>query len=137
MEEKKRIRYLRYFVFYSLIALWVGKGNPKASGETINKPAEGNRKPLLYFPLNIMTQHISTNLMNDINEGSRGAISSSREVHVLQGNPDHQQVTVCKNKDIMKIVTWNMRTLLQKRKQLNIKGLCEVRWTGGKDFGKT
>ena len=57
-----------------------------------------------------------------------------------QVTPDHHQATACNN-NIKKIGTWNVRTLFQKGKldnviqemqrlQINLLGLCEVRWTG-------
>ena len=64
----------------------------------------------------------------------------SRELHVQQVDPDRQPATV-RNKDQLKIGTWNVRTLYEKEKfenvqlemkrlDIDILGLCEVRLTG-------
>ena len=61
-------------------------------------------------------------------------------LQLQQGDPDRQPATV-RNKDQLKIGTWNVRTLYEKGKFVNVQlemkrlnidilGLCEVRWTG-------
>ena len=69
-----------------------------------------------------------------------GDSSPGRVFHVQQVDPDRQSVTVG-NKEILKIATWNVRTLYQKGKLVNVQreqkrlkidilGLSEVRWKG-------
>ena len=80
---------------------------------------------------------------NDVKEGScKEELSSGRGNHGPQVTPDRHQVTgKTKTKTGIKIGTWNVRTMLQKRKLENIKkemertgtnilGLSEVRWRG-------
>jgi len=72
---------------------------------------------------------------------NRSCSSPGRVFHAQQVDPDRQPATVS-NKDMLKIATWNVRTLYQKGKlanvqqemdrlQIDILGLCEIRWTGG------
>ena len=74
---------------------------------------------------------------------NRSCSSPSRVFHAQHVDPDRQPATVS-NKDMLKIATWNVRTLYQKGKlanvqqemdrlQIDVLGLCESRWTvGGK-----
>ena len=66
--------------------------------------------------------------------------SPGRELHVEKVEPDRQPATV-RNKDQLKIGTWNVRTLYEEGKFTNVQlemtrldidmlGLCEVRWKG-------
>ena len=72
---------------------------------------------------------------------NRSCSSPGRVFHAQQVDPDRQPATVS-NKDMLKIATWNVRTLYQKGKlanvqqemdrlQIDILGLSEIRWTGG------
>ena len=72
-------------------------------------------------------------IFSNLNDSSPG-----RELHVEQVEPDRQPATV-RNKDQLKIGTWNVRTLYEKGEFTNVQlemtrldidmlGLCEVRW---------
>ncbi|GFO04846.1 craniofacial development protein 2 [Plakobranchus ocellatus] len=105
---------------------------------------EGNCNPLwVTFAKKIMSRP-KIKSKNDVKEGScfkSIPVSSGRESYVPQVTPDRHQATARKMKDKLNIVTWNIRTLLQKgklenikqemeRMKLNILGLSEVRWKG-------
>jgi len=88
-----------------------------------------------------MTQHNSRLKDNDVQGDSNGIASSGRDSHVRQVATDRNPTTVRENKKQIKISTWNVRTLMTKgkldnikremtRMEINIMGLCEVRWTG-------
>ena len=74
---------------------------------------------------------------------NRGA-SLGRPSHVRQVGPDRHSASV-RNRNIMRIGTWNVRTLYQKgkldnvvqemnRMRINILGISETRWTGSGEF---
>ena len=104
---------------------------------------EGNGKPLLLFlPRIIMVTRKKNSKSNDVKDPFEHYrwVLSGRDCYVQQVTPNHHQMTVCNN-NIKKIGTWNVRTLFQKGKldnviqemqrlQINLLGLCEVRWTG-------
>ena len=67
--------------------------------------------------------------------------SLGRDPHAQQVSPDRHPITATKNRETMKIATWNVRTLYQsgklenvereaERNQINILGLSETRWIG-------
>ena len=104
-------------------------------------PEEGNGKPLLLFLPRIIMVTIKMNLKsNDVKDHFEHYkwVLSGRDCYVQQVTPNHHQVTVCNN-NIKKIRTWNVRTLFKIGKldnviqemqkfQINLLGLCEVRW---------
>ncbi|GFS05752.1 craniofacial development protein 2-like [Elysia marginata] len=84
---------------------------------------------------------------NDVKgwSASSRSVSSGRNRHMPQVIPDRQQATACKLRQIIRVGTWNIRTLLQKGKldnvkmemetlNINILGLSEVRWKGANDI---
>ena len=89
-----------------------------------------------------MDQHNTTNEDNDVKGSSVRAASSGRDSHAQQVTPYRHQTTAYKKKiKIRRTATWNVRTMLQKgkldnikkemeRMNVNIMGLCEVRWRG-------
>eukprot|EP00794_Sanderia_malayensis_P018471 gene18471-20322_t len=109
-------------------------------------PTEGNGIPLLYFlPRKIMEKHYSRNNENGVNGSSsyRGS-SSGKDHYARQVAPDRRQATVS-NKFVIRISTWNVRTMYQsgkleivklemERLKINILGVCETRWKHTGDF---
>ncbi|XP_063588673.1 uncharacterized protein LOC134765810 [Penaeus indicus] len=86
-------------------------------------------------------QHITENSNNDVKGSFLEATSSGRVRHELQVTPDRHQATALKNKHLLKITTWNARTMNKAGKLENIKeemnrlhinfmGISEMRWTG-------
>jgi len=107
-------------------------------------PAEGKGKPPLYIPKHNMINVKISNPDNGVKGVLRENTSLGRDGHARQVILDRQQATV-RNKNLFKIGTWNVRTMFQKGKlenikkemqrlQLNVLGLCEVRWTGAGSF---
>ena len=87
---------------------------------------------------------IADNNVNGVSSRSEADPSPGKECHVRQVAPDRQQATV-RNKDTIKIGTWNVRTLYQlgklinvrqevERLKINILGICESRWKNSGDF---
>ncbi|XP_012941986.1 craniofacial development protein 2, partial [Aplysia californica] len=84
----------------------------------------------------------SINKDKDVKGSSERTASSGRVSHAQQVTPDRHQDTAHKRKNQTRnTATWNVRTLLEKgkldnikkemkRMNVNIMGLCEVRWTG-------
>ncbi|XP_063598711.1 craniofacial development protein 2-like [Penaeus indicus] len=86
-------------------------------------------------------QHITENSNNDVKGSFLEATSSGRVRHELQVTPDRHQATALKNKHLLKITTWNARTMNKagkleiikeemNRLHINIMGISEMRWTG-------
>ncbi|XP_063588934.1 craniofacial development protein 2-like [Penaeus indicus] len=86
-------------------------------------------------------QHITENSNNDVNGSFLEATSSGKVRHELQVTPDRHQATALKNKHLLKITTWNARTMYKagklenikeemNRLHINIMGISEMRWTG-------
>ena len=107
---------------------------------------EGNGKPpSLFFPRYTMGSHNSKSKRNGVKGTSRNrGASLGRPSHVRQVGPDRHSASV-RNRNIMRIGTWNVRTLYQKgklnnvvqemnRMRINILGISETRWTGSGEF---
>ncbi|GFS23984.1 hypothetical protein ElyMa_006991300 [Elysia marginata] len=71
----------------------------------------------------VMLQNTSNIERNDVKgwSASSRSVSSGRGRQMPQVIPDRQQATVCKLRQIIRVGTWNIRTLLQKGKLDNIK----------------
>lgn len=89
-------------------------------------------------------RNVDDNGVNGTTPVVTGSVSPGRTRDVLQVTTDRHQATRS-NRKLTRISTWNVRTLLQpgkldnvlremRRMEINIMGLCEVRWTGS---GKT
>ena len=79
--------------------------------------------------------------VNDVNGSSNRESSSGRDNHRCQVVLDRHQATAHKNKAMLNIGTWNVRSMWipgkpdnikreMERLKVNIKGLSETRWTG-------
>ena len=75
---------------------------------------------------------------------SRGGSSPGKDSHVLQVDPDRHPATV-RNRSIIRVATWNVRTLYQSGKlenvkqemtrlNINILGISETRWSKSGHF---
>jgi len=83
----------------------------------------------------------SHNSVHGVIVSGRRNNSLGRDPHGQQVSPDRHPTTAAKNREILKIATWNVRTMFQKgklenvkneaeRNQINILGMSEIRWTG-------
>lgn len=72
-----------------------------ASGETIHKPSENNRKPLSYFERVVTQTYINQIKVNDVNGNSDKSISSIRVFHESQLMLDcHRETAGKTNSDL-------------------------------------
>ncbi|XP_063591304.1 uncharacterized protein LOC134768405 [Penaeus indicus] len=133
-----------------------GSSWPKTKGKTsylpglvCQTPPEANRGflHLLLSPrppkgsLRFMAIQFNQNSNNDVKGSFLEATASGRVRHEPQVTPDRHQATALKNKHLLKITTWNARTMniagkLENIKEemnrlyINIMGISEMRWTG-------
>ncbi|GFS06673.1 craniofacial development protein 2-like [Elysia marginata] len=95
----------------------------------------------------VMLKNTSNIEQNDVKgwSASSRSVSSGTGRHMPQVISNHQQATACKLRQIIRVGTWNIRTLLQKGKldnvkmemerlNINILGLSEVRWKGANNI---
>lgn len=93
----------------------------------------------------LVQQKSSHNSVYGVAVSRRRNNSLGRDPHAQQVSPDRHPITAAKNRETLKIATWNVRTMYQKgklenvkreaeRNQINILGLSEIRWTGTGKF---